>query len=194
MSETILIPACRAALIPSQRHRCIYVKSIISPLLLRFHQSLSLRLDDVVSGASVTQHPIQNSFALTKEQASPAPVAAMMVLLAAASHVVRVLQNWDVLSDSVPINNDADVKEVMLEAQAMFANLRAAVENAACSLITAPFLAELPGKEPHFTTLSSLVPAMNDCSRRRHQFLHVISSYKCIFEYPVQSCCCCRRH
>ncbi len=104
------LAADRAALIPSPRHKCTYVKrfavqsqshrfaallthfdtscrSIIIPFLLRYHKSLNARFTAAVDSSAaghISAVPVRAS------------VTSLMVMLAAAGHVVRALQSWDV--------------------------------------------------------------------------------------------------
>lgn len=79
-----------------------------------------------------------------------------MVLLAATTHVVRMLRTWDVVDDSFAINGDAEVNAVMVETRSMFAQLKASVEDAVCNAITSPFMAELPGNSLQVSPLIHL--------------------------------------
>ena len=59
--------------------------SIIVPFLLRYHKSLSIRLASALEANSRAQ-----------QQSSRAGIASLMILLAAAAHVVRVIRNLNV--------------------------------------------------------------------------------------------------
>jgi hypothetical protein len=68
-------------------HFDIFCRSIIIPFLLRYHKSLNARFTAAVdSGAAghISAVPVRAS------------VTNLMVMLAAAGHVVRALQSWDV--------------------------------------------------------------------------------------------------